>query len=305
VADEELDSGAERDVKRVVQAIVAAVFVALVALALFVVRPAPEAENRVELGPGIAGAFRDEATLRNVTTRPIEYTILPGPGRGSPRKRTLAVGSVDRLATDVPVEISFDSGRRTTVYAVHPGKPYSFRFDENDLLRLYPGSHGLEDAADLAPYVPTPPEVVDRMIELAAIGPEDVVYDLGCGDGRMVIAAAKSRGARGVGIELDAALLEECRASAAREGVSKLVKFVRLDATKADLTKATVVLLYLLPESLGTLAPLFDRDLGPGARIVSHDYRIPGWDERLVLTEVLPGEGVRDHKILLYRMPER
>ena len=293
--------------KRAIQAVIAVAFVVLAGLALFVVRPAPEADNRNELGRAGPGVFREEATLRNVTTRPIEYTIVPGPGRGPALKRVLAVGSLDRLATDVPVEISFDNGRRVTSFAVHPGRPYSFRFDQNGVVRLYPGSHGREDAADLAPYVPTPPETVERMIELAAIGPEDVVYDLGCGDGRMVIAAAKTRGARGVGIELDPALLEECRAAAAREGVSKLVKFVRQDATKADLTEATVVLLYLLPESLATLAPLFERDLRPGARIVSHDYRIPGWDERLCTIEemldVRPGGAGRIRRVLLYRMP--
>ena len=120
------------------------------------------------------------------------------------------------------------------------------------------------------------------MLEVAAIGPEDVVYDLGCGDGRMVIAAAKTRGARGVGIELDAALVEQCRAAAKREGVGDLVRFLRMDAAKARLTDATALVLYLLPESLEALAPLFERDLRPGARIVSHDYRIPGWDGRIV-----------------------
>jgi SAM-dependent methyltransferase len=293
--------------KRVLQAFIAAAFLAFAVLALFVARPAPEAENRVDLTdrPGAAAPFREEATLRNVTKAPITYAILPGPGGRAAQTRTLAVGAVDRIAADHPVEISFDSGRRTTGYLVHPGKPYSFRLDENGVIRIYPGSHGREDAADLAPFVPTPPEVVARMLELAAVGADDVVYDLGCGDGRMVIAAAKTRGARGVGIELDPALLAECKASAEREGVSRRVKFLRQDAAKADLTGATVLVLYLLPESLETLAPVFERDLRAGARIVSHDYRIPGWDDRLVLTEVLPGGPDRDHRIVLYRMPDR
>lgn len=292
--------------KRVVQALIAAAVLVLAVLAFFVGRPGPEAENRVDLtpGPGRAGAFRDEATIRNVTKKPVVYTVQPGPGSRAPRTRTLEVGGLDRLATDVPVEITFDSGRRTTSYLIHPGKPYSFRYDESGVIRVYPGSHGREDAADLAPFVPTPPEVVARMIQMAAIGRDDVVYDLGCGDGRMVIAAAKT-GARGVGIELDPALLDECRAAAEREGVSKRVRFVRMDAAKADLTEATVLLLYLLPESLEALAPVFDRDLRPGARIVSHDYKIPGWDERIAGTDVLPGDGGRDHRIVFYRMPER
>lgn len=292
--------------KRAVQAAIAVAFLVLAGLAVFTGRTGREAENRIDLAPrtGMA-AFEEESTLRNVTKGPVAYTILPGPGRPGARTRTLAVGAVDRIATSVPVEISFDSGRRTMTYLVHPGKPYSFRYDESGVIRVYPGSHGREDAADLAPYVPTPPEVAARMIELAAIGPDDVVYDLGCGDGRMVIAAARTRGCRGVGIELDEALLDECRAAARREGVEKLVRFERQDATKARLTEATVLLLYLLPESLEMLTPLFDRDLAPGARIVSHDYKIPGWDGRIVLTETLPEDGSRDHRIILYRMPER
>ena len=293
--------------KRVVQALLAIAFLVFAVLALFVGRPGREAENRVDLSPRTAApaAVREEATLRNVTKKPIVYTIMPGPYVRVPRTRTLAVGALDRIAADLPVEISFDSGRRTTTYLLHPGKPYSFRHDENDVIRVYPGSHGREDAADLAPFVPTPPEVVERMLEIAAVGPGDVVYDLGCGDGRMVIAAARTRGCRAVGIELDAALIDECKAAAEREGVTKLVRFLRMDAAKASLTEATVLTLYLLPESLETLSPAFERDLRAGARIVSHDYRIPGWDGRIVRTEVLPGEGGRDHRVILYRMPEK
>jgi SAM-dependent methyltransferase len=291
--------------KRVVQAVLIVGFVALAVLALFVVKPGKEAENQVDLTPASSApsGLRDEATLRNVTKQPIAYTISPGPGGRAARTRTLAVGAVDHLLTAVPIEISFDSGRRTTIYLVHPERPYSFRYDETGAIRIYPGSHGREDQADLAPFVPTPPEVVVRMIEMAAVGPNDVVYDLGCGDGRMVIAAAKSRGARGVGIELDQALLAECRAAAAREGVERLVRFERLDATKARLREATVLLLYLLPESLETLVPNFERDLAPGVRIASHDYKIPGWDARIVRTDILPGHGDRDHRIILYKMP--
>jgi hypothetical protein len=290
--------------KRAVQAFAAVAFLVFAVLALFVGRPGREAENRVDLSPRTAGpAAREEATLRNVTKKPIVYTIMPGPYARVPRTRTLAVGAVDRIAADLSVEISFNSGRRTTTYLVHPGKPYSFRYDETNVIRVYPGSHGREDAADLAPFVPTPPEVIERMLDLAAVGPDDVVYDLGCGDGRLVIAAAKTRGSRAVGIELDAALIEECKAAAEREGVTRLVRFLRMDAAKASLTDATVLMLYLLPESLETLSPLFERDLRPGARIVSHDYKIPGWDGRIARTEVVPGEGGRDHRVILYLMP--
>jgi cyclopropane fatty-acyl-phospholipid synthase-like methyltransferase len=119
----------------------------------------------------------------------------------------------------------------------------------------------------------------------------------------MVIAAAKAYGARGVGVELDPALLAQCRAGAEREGVSRLVRFLEMDATKARLTEATVVAVYLLPESLETLGPVFERDLRPGARIVSHDYKIPGWEARLVHSETLADPSDREHRILLYRLP--
>ena len=291
--------------KRAVQAAIAVAFAALTVLALFYGRAGKEAENRVDLAPRPSAAtpFREETTLRNVTKLPIAYTIMPGPGVRGPVTRTLAVGAVDRLATALPVEISFDNGKRTSAYTVHPGKPYSFRYDESGIIKVYPGSHGREDAADLAPFVPTPPNVVARMLELAAIDKSDVVYDVGCGDGRMVIAAAKTYGARGVGIEIDPALLAECRAGAERESVSKLVRFLEMDATKARLSEATVIAVYLLPESLEILAPVFERDLRPGARIVSHDYKIPGWDARLVHSETLADKSDREHRILLYRMP--
>jgi hypothetical protein len=291
--------------KRAIQAGLAIAFLALAVLSFFVGRTGREAEDRVDLGrrPASAMAFGAEATLRNVTKKDIVYTLKPGPGKGAPRTRTLRVDAVDRIATDVPVEISFDNGRRTFVYLVHPGRPYSLRYDENDVIRVYPGSHGRADAADLAPFVPTPQPVVERMLEVAAVGRDDVVYDIGCGDGRMVITAAKKYLARGVGIDIDAALIEECRAGAKREGVEGLVRFLHMDATKAHLTEATVLALYLLPESLETLKPLFERDLEAGVRIVSHNYEIPGWEGRLVRSEVMTDEKGREHKIHLYRIP--
>ena len=291
--------------KRVIQAGLVVAFLALAVPALFVVRPGREAENRVVLDPrpSSATAFSADATLRNVTKHDIVYTIKSGPGARAPQARTLRVDAVDRIATDLPVEISFDNGKRTGEYLVHPGKPYSFRYDENDVIKVYPGSHGRADAADLAPFVPTPQTVVERMLEIAAVGRDDIVYDIGCGDGRMVITAAKKHLARGVGIDIDAALIEECRAGAKREGVETLVRFLNMDAAKARVTEATVLALYLLPESLEVLKPLFERDLHPGVRIVSHDYKIPGWDDRLVRSEGMTDEKGREHKIHLYRIP--
>lgn len=130
----------------------------------------------------------------------------------------------------------------------------------------------------LAPYVPTPDDVVIRMLELAGVKASDVVYDLGCGDGRIPIAAAKRFGARGVGIDIDPGRIEESRANAKAAGVESLVEFRVGDVLQADVSPATVVTLYLLTSSNLKLRPILERQLRPGARIVSHAFSMgPEW----------------------------
>ena len=130
----------------------------------------------------------------------------------------------------------------------------------------------------LAPYVPTPPDVVDRMLVMAGTTRDDVVYDLGSGDGRIPIAAAKTYGARGVGIDIDPRRIEESRANAKAEGVEHLVEFRLGDALAADVSPATVVTLYMLGSGNAALRPVLTRQLRPGARVVSHAFSMgPGW----------------------------
>jgi SAM-dependent methyltransferase len=130
----------------------------------------------------------------------------------------------------------------------------------------------------LAPYVPTPPDVVDRMLVLAGTTREDVVYDLGSGDGRIPIAAAKTYGARGVGIDIDPRRITESRANAKAEGVEHLVEFRLGDALAADVSPATVVTLYMLGSGNAALRPVLTRQLRPGARVVSHAFSMgPSW----------------------------
>jgi tRNA G37 N-methylase Trm5 len=125
--------------------------------------------------------------------------------------------------------------------------------------------------ASLAPYVPTPEDVVERMLALAEVKAGDVVYDLGCGDGRIPIAAAK-RGARGVGIDIDARRIEESNANAKAAGVQDRVEFRLQDAMTVDVSPATVVTLYLLSSSNAKLRPILTKQLKPGSRIVSHAF---------------------------------
>jgi SAM-dependent methyltransferase len=135
-----------------------------------------------------------------------------------------------------------------------------------------------QDPPNLAPYFSTPPEVVDRMLALAEVTRKDVVYDLGSGDGRIPIAAARTYGARGVGIDIDPARIEESRANARAAGVEHLVAFRLDDAMTADIREATVVTLYLLSSSNLKLRPRLQAQLRPGARVVSHAFSMgPDW----------------------------
>ena len=130
---------------------------------------------------------------------------------------------------------------------------------------------------DEIPFVPTPIEVVDRILEMAEVKKGDLIYDLGSGDGRIAIRAAKKYGARGVGIEMDSWLVAAARAKAKEEGVDELVEFRVEDAAKTDISGATVITLYMLPWFNEMMKPKFKAQLKPGSRIVSHDYGIEGW----------------------------
>ena len=241
-----------------------------------------------------------ETTVRNVTGHPIGYRVYPAGKPGEAESREIAPGAVDRFRTASPLVIEFSTGRKDAVYSLDPGSPYSFRVDDEATIDLFLGSHGRDDAVDLAPWVPTPQPVVDRMLELAAVKRQDVLYDIGCGDGRIVITAARRYGARGVGIDIDKAMIEESERNARAAGVERQVKFLCLDATKADISEATVVSLYLLPESNALMRPILDAQLRPRSRVVCHNYAIPGWESKLVMTETISDENGDKHYIYLY-----
>lgn len=156
------------------------------------------------------------------------------------------------------------------------------------------------------PFVPTPIEVVDRMLELAEVKKSDVVYDLGSGDGRIVIRAAQKYGVKAVGIEMDSLLLDKARKDAKAAGVSHLVEFRAEDALKADISQATVVTLYMLPWFNEAMKPSFKKFLKPGARIVAHDFGIEGWppDKTVKLPgyELKPGGYKHQHVLYLWRI---
>lgn len=127
------------------------------------------------------------------------------------------------------------------------------------------------------PFLESPDYVVDTMLELAEVQPEDIVYDLGSGDGRIVFAAASRHGCRGVGIEIDAELVSLSKGTAVGAGLDGLVTFRQGDLFEADFSEATVVMLYLWEEVNRRLAPLLVEQLAPGTRVVSHRFEIPDW----------------------------
>ena len=152
------------------------------------------------------------------------------------------------------------------------------------------------------PFVPTPIEVVDRMLEFGSVKRTDIVYDIGSGDGRVVIQAAKKYGAKGVGIEMDLKLVELSQKNAKQEGVEHLVEFRQEDALQADISAATVVTLYMLPSFNERLRPILERQLKSRTRIIVHDYPIDGWKpikwEEMPLVDTRPE--VMPHKHILY-----
>jgi len=126
-------------------------------------------------------------------------------------------------------------------------------------------------------FVPTPQEVVDAMLKLANVHQGDVLYDLGCGDGRIPVSAAKQYGVRAIGIDIDPQRIQEANENAKRAGVTQLVQFRRGDLFKADFKEASVVTLYLLPELNVKLRPRLLAELKPGTRIVSHQFDMGTW----------------------------
>jgi protein-L-isoaspartate O-methyltransferase len=152
-----------------------------------------------------------------------------------------------------------------------------------------------DESLSPVPFITTPDDVVYRMLQLAETSADDVVMDLGSGDGRIVIAAAQKFGARGVGIELDGALVQKSRDSARRAGVADRVSFLQGDVLASDISAASVVTVYLLPGLINRLQPRFLERLRPGTRIVSHAFAMTGWKpdrrETMRIAKEHPGQG--------------
>jgi hypothetical protein len=167
----------------------------------------------------------------------------------------------------------------------------------------------LQPSKDAGPYVPSPQSVVSDMLRYAEVGPGDFLIDLGSGDGRIVLTAAKVFGARGFGVEIKENLVKRANEAAHNEGLADRVKFVKQDLFKTDISKATVITMYLLPDTVNLLKGKFLTELRPGTRIVSHDYPLTGWiPEKYVqmdLEDKIQISGVTTTLIYLYVVPAK
>jgi cyclopropane fatty-acyl-phospholipid synthase-like methyltransferase len=151
----------------------------------------------------------------------------------------------------------------------------------------------------LAPYVRTPDRIMDRMLALANIKPGDTVYDLGCGDGRIVVAAALRYKAKAVGVEISPKLAAQATSAIAKAGLNGRARIIQGDLLEADLTGADVVTIYLGTQLNAELRPRLEKYLRAGARVVSHDYAVPGWKA----TRTERTDGKQGHVIYVYEMP--
>lgn len=163
-------------------------------------------------------------------------------------------------------------------------------------------------ALEEVPYVPTPQVVVDKILSMGRVGPKDYLIDLGSGDGRIVVTAAKRLGARGFGVDWSEQLVEKARALAAAEGVAERAQFFKQDIFETDISKATVVTTYLLPDTNLALRPRFLDILRPGTRIVAHDYDLGDWrpDERVRMAA--PGKTVgplKESEVFMWVVPAK
>ena len=170
-------------------------------------------------------------------------------------------------------------------------------------------SADLEPLKDAGPYVPSPQSVVSDMLRYADVGPNDFIIDLGSGDGRIVLTAAKVFGARGFGVEIKDDLVRKSNEAAEKEGLAERVKFLKQDLFKTDMSQASVITMYLLPDTVNLLKDKFLAELKPGTRIVSHDYPLTGWiPEKYVqmdLEDKVQISGVTTTLIYLYVVPAK
>ena len=175
--------------------------------------------------------------------------------------------------------------------------------NEQVVVKMTPTPNVLPKREPDVPYVPTPEIVVDEMFRMAQVKGDDILYDLGSGDGRIPITAAKRFGTRGIGIDINPVRIREANENASKQGVADKVKFIEGDIFEADFREATVVTLYLLPDINIKLKPKLLEQLKPGTRVVSHNYDMGDWNPEEMKT-IKTADGT-EHYVYLWRIPAK
>jgi len=165
---------------------------------------------------------------------------------------------------------------------------------------LFLSAQNVKEEDKLAPYFPTPPVIVEKMLRMADLKKGEKMFDLGSGDGRIVIMAAKKFGADATGVEIDDSLAKQSTAEIAHQGLAKTARIIHGDVTAQDYSAANVITVYLLPDSNTKIRPMLEKQLKKGTRIIAHDFEFSGWKPEKVETIEDDGEG-RSHTLFLYR----
>jgi SAM-dependent methyltransferase len=288
------------------------------------VPPAPRARP--------APSFRDHATpwqrarpqsdvtrnrIQGTTGVPSALRARPAPSfrHPAPPRQSVFVRVPRRHVAFVPVHYYFPyryySGHPASLIVVAPGFAAATAYSPYAPGVVYREPRAAYDSAvqtpgrypgQVAPFDPTPMEIVERMLALAAVKPDDLLYDLGSGDGRVVIAAAKKFGARAVGFEIDPGLVKLARENAQREGVDHLVEFREQDFLTADLSDASVVTIYLSYDGNIAVRPQLLRQLKPGARVVSYTFDMGDWQAKIA--ESYRDKGGNTHMLYFWEIGE-
>jgi len=247
------------------------------------------------------GEFLEEITLLNATDKVLVFKISPLVEDIPPMIKSLPPGETERFPESTHLEILILPEETGFIYWLFSGESYVVKELDDKGPRVFKKNRRVPDAFDLAPYVASPIRIVERMLEVVGVDKDSRVYDLGCGDGRVVITAARKYGALGVGIDIDPNRISEARENAEKAGVTSLVEFRCQDIFASDISDASVVYLYLYLDSNLLLRPFLEKNLQPGTIVACLSFYMPGWQNKLISTAEVPAEKGTTKTIFIYR----
>lgn len=240
-----------------------------------------------------------EINIHNDTAKSIQFHVRILHSGEEPEFYYLAPGETQTLLEREVIEFQIVPEELSRLYFLAPGEDYSIRMIDGKDFKVFQKIKGYENAVMLAPFVPSPMVVIERVLSLAGVNKNSIVYDLGCGDGRVVIAAAGIYGARGVGIDIDPDLIAEAVRNAVDAGVEELVEFREADIFQSSLTEATLVYIFLFPDSNRLLRPYLEKQLKIGTKVACLGFNLPAWADRLTgQHDIVDDEGY--HRIVYF-----